>query len=58
MYINLSFIFSLMCLIFSSLLGERINPTGYCPIDRGPRYLRFNVLILEDAKACHLLMSM
>ena len=22
-------------LFFTSLLGEQINPTGYCPIDRG-----------------------
>ena len=37
-------------LFCSSLLGERINPTGYCPIDRGSENLRFNVLIREDAK--------
>ena len=37
-------------LFCSSLLGEWINPTGYCPIDRGSEDLRFNVLIREDAK--------
>ena len=39
-----------LVLFCSSLLGERINPTGYCPIDRGSEDLRFNVLIREDAK--------
>ena len=35
-----------MSLIRSLLLGERIYPTGYYPIDRGP----YHVLIREDAK--------
>ena len=33
-----------------SLVGERIFPTGYCPIDRESEGLRFNVVIREDAK--------
>ena len=39
-----------LLVLCSSLLGERIYPTGYCPIDRDPTYLRFNVLVREDAK--------
>ena len=37
-------------LIGLSLVGERIFPTGYCPIDRESEGLRFNVVIREDAK--------
>ena len=37
-------------LIVFSLVGERIFPTGYCPIDRESEGLRFNVVIREDAK--------
>ena len=33
------------------------NPTGYCPTRQGkvPRYLRFNVLIREDAMSMSML---
>ena len=45
--------------ICSSLLGERINPTGYCPIDRGKRgTYGLTSLSEKTRKAHHLLMSM
>lgn len=39
----------------SSFLEGRINPTGYWLIDRGPRYLRFKVLIRHDTKVTRLI---
>ena len=37
-------------LIGSSLFGERIYQQGIAQLTGGPRYLRSNVLIREDAK--------
>ena len=38
-------------LICSSLLGKRIYPTGYCPIDRRSEVpIRFNVFVRKNAK--------
>ena len=45
--------------ICSLLLGERINPTGYCPIDKGFQgTYGLTSLSEKTRKAHHLLMSM
>ena len=49
-YIKICLFCLFVCLLSFSLIGERISQQAIAQLIGDPRYLRFNVLIREDAK--------